>query len=147
VWRSKSLNFRKNKKGQIRTIEAFFASLLILSTIALIPSQDGAEQTNYTTLYSVGTQTLVALDSNGGISNLIQESNWSSLRNSVQSLLPVSLWFNLTVYDADMSILNDVPVSNGGQVNEEIVAANYVCAASNGNYAVYIVRLQLAEAS
>ena len=65
----------------------------------------------------------------------------------MQSLLPVSLWFNLTVYDADMNIVNDVPVSNGGQVNEEVVAANYVCAASSGNYAVYIVRLQLAEAS
>ena len=147
MWRSKSLKLITNKKGQIRTIEALFASILILSTIALIPSQDGAEQTNYTTLYSVGTQTLVALDSNGVLSNLIQENNWNSLRNTVQSLLPVSLWFNLTVYDADMNIVNDVPVSNGGQVNEEVVAANYVCAASSGNYAVYIVRLQLAEAS
>ena len=147
MWRSKPLKLIKNKKGQIRTIEAFFASLLILSTIALIPSQDGAEQTNYATLYSVATQTLVALDSNGRLSNLIQDSNWTSLRNTVQSLLPVSLWFNLTVCDTNMSILNDVIVSNGGQVNEEVVAANYVCAASSGNYAVYIVRLQLAEAS
>jgi hypothetical protein len=147
VWRSKPLNFITNKKGQIRTIEAFFASILILSTIALIPSQDGAEQTNYDTLYSVGTQTLVALDGNGMLSNLIQDSNWASLRNSIQSLLPVSLWFNLTVYDTNMSILNDVIVSNGGQVNEEVVAANYVCAASSGNYVVYMVRLQLAEAS
>ncbi|PVX27068.1 MAG: hypothetical protein CW716_04155, partial [Candidatus Bathyarchaeum sp.] len=105
MWRSKPLNLIKNKKGQIRTIEAFFASLLILSTIALIPSQDGAEQTNYTTLYSAATQTLVALDSNGRLSNLIQDSNWTSLRNTVQSLLPVSLWFNLTVYDTNMSIL------------------------------------------
>ena len=44
-------------------------------------------------------------------------------------------------------LLNDFAVSNGGSVSEEIVAINYVCAASGGNYAVYIVRLQLAEAS
>ena len=141
------MNFIKNKKGQIRTIESFLASLLLLSTIALIPSQDGAEQTNYDTLQSVGTQTLVALDSNGKLSSMIQDSNWTSLRNTVQSMLPVSLWFNLTIFDTNMTILNDVNISNGGQVNEEVVAANYVCAASRGNYAVYIVRLQLAEAS
>ena len=141
------MNFVKNKKGQIRTIEAFLASILLLSTIALIPSQDGNEQTNYETLQSVGTQTLVTLDSNGRLSSLIQDSNWTSLRSTVQSMLPVSLWFNLTIFDTNMSILNDVNISNGGQVNEEVVAANYVCAASEGNYGVYMVRLQLAEAS
>ena len=141
------MNFVNNKKGQIRTIEAFLASILLLSTIALIPSQDGNEQTNYDTLQSVGTQTLVTLDSNGRLSSLIQDSNWTSLRSTVQSMLPVSLWFNLTVFDTNMSILNDVNISNGGHVNEEVVAANYVCAASEGNYAVYMVRLQLAEAS
>ncbi len=141
------MNFITNKKGQIRTIEALFASLLILSTLALIPSHDGAEQTNYNTLSSDGTQALIALDSNGKLSALIEDSDWNTLKNCFQSLLPVSLWFNVTVFDENMSILNDVPVSNGGSVNEEIVAANYVCAASNGNYAVYIVRLQLAEAS
>lgn len=141
------MNFRTNKKGQIRTIEAFFASLLILSTLALIPSPDGAEQTNYDTLSSVGPQVLVALDNNGKLSALIEESDWNTMRNLVQSLLPVSLWFNVTVFDENMTILNDVPVSNCGSVSEEIVASNYVCAASSGNYAVYIVRLQLAEAS
>ncbi len=141
------MNFRKNRRGQIRTIEAFFASLLIFATLALIPSQGGVEQTHYNTLYSGGTQVLVALDSNGMLSNLIEDSNWTALRNCAQSLLPVSLWFNFTVFDKNMSILNDVTVSNGGSVSEEIVAVNYVCAASSGNYAVYVVRLQLAEAS
>ena len=141
------MNFRKNRRGQIRTIEAFFASLLILATLALVPSQGGVEKTHYNTLYSAGTQVLVALDSNGMLSNLIEDNNWTALRNCVQSLLPVSLWFNLTVFDENMSILNDVAVSNGGSVSEEIVAVRYVCAASSGNYVVYIVRLQLAEAS
>jgi len=38
-------------------------------------------------------------------------------------------------------------ISNGGSVSEEIVAINYVCATSSGNYTVYVVQLQLAEAS
>jgi hypothetical protein len=141
------VSFRNNRRGQIRLIEAFFASLLILSTLALVPSRGGVEKTHYSTLQSVGEQALVSLDSNGMLSTLIEDSDWTTLRDCAQSLLPVSLWFNLTVFDENMSVLNDVAVSNGGSVSEEIVAVNYVCAASGGNYAVYIVRLQLAEAS
>lgn len=141
------MNFRADQRGQIRVIEALFASLLILSTIALVPSQLGVEQTHSSTLYSEGTQVLVSLDSNGMLSNMIEDSNWASLKNCIQSMLPVSLWFNLTVFDENMTCLNDVFVSNGSPVNEEIVAVNYVCATSSGNYAVYTVQLQLAEAS
>lgn len=141
------MSFRNDRRGQIRILEAFFASLLILSTLALVPSRGGVEKTNYSTLHSVGAQTLVSLDSNGMLSSLIEDSDWAALRDCAQSLLPVSLWFNLTVFDENMSILNDVAVSNGGSVSEEIVAVDYVCAASSGNYAVYMVRLQLAEAN
>ena len=141
------MSFGKNRSGQIRVIEAFFASLLILATLALVPSQGGVEKTHYNTLYSVGDHVLVALDSDGMLSNLIEDSDWAALRNCVQSMLPVSLWFNLTVFDENMSRLNDVAVSNGGSVSEEIVAVSYVCATSIGNYVVYILRLQLAEAS
>jgi len=141
------VSFRADQRGQIRVIEALFASLLILSTIALVPSQLGVKQTHYNTLYSEGAQALVSLDSNGMLSNMIEDSNWASLKHCVQSMLPVSLWFNLTVFDENMTCLNDVFVSNGSPVSEEIVAVNYVCATSSGNYAVYTVQLQLAEAS
>lgn len=141
------MSFRKNQSGQIRTIEAFLASLLILSTIALVPSQLVVKQTHYSNLHSTGTQTLVTLDSNGRLSDLIEDSNWTSLKNCIESILPVSLWFNLTVFNENMTCLNDAFVSNGSPVSEEIVAINYVCATSNENYAIYIVQLQLAEVS
>lgn len=141
------MSFRKNQRGQIRTIEAFFASLLILATLALVPTQFGVNKTHYNTLYSTGTQVLVSLDSNGMLSKQIEDSNWTSLKNCIQSMLPVSFWFNLTIFDENMICLNDVFVSNGSYVSEEIVSVNYVCATSSGNYALYMVRLQLAEAS
>lgn len=137
----------KDRSGQIRTIEAFFASLLILATLAVVPSQVGVEKTHYNTLYSTGTQVLVSLDSNGMLSSPIEEGNWTALKNCIQSMLPVSLWFNVTVFNENMNVLNDALVSNGGVVSDEIVAVNYVCATSNGNYAVYLVQLQLSEAS
>ena len=139
------MNFKNDNRGMVRIIESLFASLLILSTLALVPSQLGMEQTHYNTLYSEATQVLVSLDSNGMLSNQIEDGNWTSLTNSIQSMLPISLWFNLTIFDQNMSILNDVFVSNGSPVSEEIVAVNYICATSSENYAVYIVQLQLAE--
>lgn len=140
------MKFLKNRKGQIRILEAFFASILILSSLALVPSQVTVEKSHFNTLYSVGTQVLTTLDSNGTLSTLIENNNWTVLRNCVQSMLPVSLWFNLTVFNENMACLNDVPISNGSPVSDEIVAVEYVCASSSGNYAVYVVRLQLATA-
>jgi hypothetical protein len=55
------------------------------------------------------------------------------------------VWFNLTVFDENMNRVNDVPVTSGSAVNDRIAAVDYVCAGTGGNYAVYIVRLQLAE--
>jgi hypothetical protein len=140
-------SLKNDKRGMVRIIEALFASLLILSTIALVPSEFAVQPTHYSTLASEATQVLVSLDSNGDLSKLIEDGNWASLKNSLQSMLPVSLWFNLTVFDQNMEALNDVFVSNGSPVSEDIVAEDYVCASSREIYAVYLVRLQLAEVS
>ena len=141
------MNFKNDKRGMVRIIEALFASLLILSTLAFVPSQLGPEPTHYNSLYSEGTQVLISLDSNGRLSNQIEDGNWTSLKNCIQSILPVSLWFNLTVFDENMDIVNDVYVSNGSPVSDDIVAVNYVCATSSANYEVYVIQLQLAEVS
>ena len=141
------MNLKSDKRGMIRIIEALFASLLILSTIALVPSDFTVEPTHYNTLSAEGTQVLVSLDSNGVLSKLIEDGNWTLLKNCLQSMLPVSLWFNLTVFNENMQVLNDVFISNGSPVSEDIVASNYVCATSAETYAVYLVRLQLAEVS
>jgi len=140
-------SLKNDKRGMIRIIEALFASLLILSTIALVPSEFTVQPTHYSTLASEAIQVLVSLDSDGDLSKLIEDDDWASLKNSLQSMLPVSLWFNLTVFDQNMEALNDVFVSNGSPVNEDIVAEDYVCASSSEVYAVYLVRLQLAEVS
>jgi hypothetical protein len=141
------VKYRRGQSGQIRTIEAFFASLLILATLAIVPAQLGVEKTHYNDIYATGTQALISMDNDGVLSNRIEDGNWTALKNCIQSMVPVSLWFNLTVFDENMTCLNDIAVSNGGVVSEEIVAVNYVCASSSGNCAVYLVQLQLAEAS
>jgi hypothetical protein len=86
----------------------------------------------------------MSLDSNGHLASLISNESWMDLKSSIQSSLSPMVWFNLTVFDENMTRLNDVPICSGSAINDKIVAVNYACAGTSSNYAVYIVRLQLA---
>ena len=141
------MKLKDDKRGMVRIIESLLASLLILSTLALAPSHFGLEPTHYNTLSSEETQVLISLDNDGVLSKLIDDGDWASLSNCLKSMFPVSLWFNVTVFDENNDVLNDVFVSNGSPVSDDIIAVNYVCATSSGTYFVYLVRLQLAEVS
>ena len=133
-----------DKKGQVRVIEAFFASVLLLSSLMLVPIvQRNAGNSNG--VLSVNALSIMAsLDSNGYLASLVDSENWSALRSSIQSCVPLALWFNVTVFDINMALLNDVPICSGSAVSDEIEAADYVCASRSANFAIYIIRLQLA---
>ncbi len=134
----------KNNKGQIRVIEAFFASVLLLSSLTLIPAIQRNSNNSTGTLSSTALDVLMNLDDKGNLANLVDDRNWTQLESCIQSYVPLTVWFNLTVFNENMEQLNDVPISSGSAVSENIEAADYVCASMNRNYAVYIVRLQLA---
>ncbi len=135
-----------DKRGQVRVIEAFFAAMLLLSVIAMIPKPQDAKNDTTQTLTSAAQNTLLSLDSNGQIGNLIKTQNWAELRTLIQTGLPTTAWFNLTVYDSNMKVLNDEPVCSGSPVSDSIVAVDYNCAGTSGDFAVYLVRLQVAVA-
>ena len=135
----------KDNKGQIRTIEAFFASILLLSALTLIPAVKDNSNDPTKTLSSTARNILLSLDSNGHLANLIGNENWANLRGCIQSSLSPMVWFNLTVFNENMTPMNDIPITSGSPVNDRIAAVDYVCASTSSNYAVYIIRLQLAE--
>jgi hypothetical protein len=134
----------KDNKGQIRIIEAFFASILLLSALTLIPAvqEHSSDQTEI--LSSTAHNILLSLDSEGQLASLIGNESWINLKSCIQSSLSPMVWFNLTVFDEDMAQINDIPITSGSPVNDRVVAVDYVCASTSSNYAVYIIRLQLA---
>ncbi len=134
----------EDNRGQIRVIEAFFAAILLLSVLALIPQTPDTTKVSSETLSTTAHNTLLSLDSDGQIVNLIENQSWTELTTLVQSALPVAVWFNLTVFDQDMAVVNDIPVCSGSAVSDRVVAVNYVCASVSGDYSVYLVRLQVA---
>ena len=134
----------KDNKGQIRTIEAFFASILLLSSLTLIPAVQEHSSDQTTILSSTAHNILMSLDSDGQLAGLIGNESWIDLKSCIQSSLSPMVWFNLTVFDENMACVNDIPITSGNAVNDRIVAVDYVCASTSSGYAVYIIRLQLA---
>jgi hypothetical protein len=133
----------KNQRGQVRVIEAFFASMLLLSCLTLIPAQTSPKNS----MGDIGWKAqniLLSLDNQEQIANLVDNHDWSTLGKCLESALPLTTWFNLTIYDKNMNVLNDYPICNGGSISDDIVSYNYVCASQNSTFAVYVLQLQLA---
>lgn len=136
-----------DNKGQIRIIEAFFASVLILSSLALVPSETPAVNSNTQVLRSTAMNVLTALDSDGFLSKLIENNSWTTLRKCVESMLLPSIWFNLTVFNGNMQKINDIQICSGNPVGQTIVSTEYVCASVSRDYTICIIRLQLSTVS
>lgn len=134
----------KDNRGQIRVIEAFFASILLLSSLTLIQATQSSSNDSTETLASTAHNILMSLDNNGHLASLVSNQSWMNLKSSIQSSLSPMVWFNLTVFDENMTCINDIPICSGSAVSDRIVAVDYVCASTSNNYAVYIIRLQLA---
>jgi hypothetical protein len=137
------MRFLSNKKGQVRVIEAFFASVLLLSCLTLIPAQTPTKNSSGDIAWKA-ENVLLTLDNDGHLASLVDNHDWQALGNCLGSALPLTTWFNLTIYDKNMNALNDFPISNGGAVSDKIVSFDYVCVSQNSSFAVYVLQLQLA---
>ena len=134
----------EDKKGVVRVIEAFLASMLLMSCLAMIPAQPSFSD-SAGNLAVTAQNVLLSLNSNGHLATLVDNRDWTDLRSSIESALPLTVWFNLTVYDENMRVLNGFPICNGGSVSSSIVSIDYVCASQNSMYTMYILRLQLSQ--
>jgi hypothetical protein len=133
----------RDNKGVVRVIEAFFASMLVLGCLMLIPIQ--TPNTTPPVDLSIKAQNiLLSLDGDGQLGSIVNNHDWAALCSSIESTLPLTMWFNLTVYDSQMNELNSYPICNGGQPSNQISSVTYVCASQNSVYSVYVLQLQLA---
>lgn len=134
-------------RGQIRVIEAFLATFIIFSALAVSANlTTKSTRTPNNPLASIGTQALLQLDSDGSLAAYITAGNWSGLREALNLLLPAGVSFNLTVYNGQMRQINTETVSNGGFNSHEIALVKYVCTSQGPVFRVYVVYLYLAVA-
>jgi len=138
----------QHDSGQIRIIEAFLAVLIIFSSLTITANLNVTHplRTNEY-LASIGLQSLMKLDSDGTLSDLIDNKNWTTLRDTLNIVLPAGTCFNLTIYDNEMRQVNTIAISNGAFSSQQISFTEYICASRNPTYRCYILHLYLAVAS
>ncbi|XES78450.1 MAG: hypothetical protein ACBZ72_06140 [Candidatus Bathyarchaeia archaeon] len=132
--------FFGDKRGQIRVIEAFFAAVLLLSSLTLIPTvQRLSSEPNGSATSSSALNLLSSLDCDGNLGLLLDQRNWSAVQSCFEAVVSPTVWFNLSVFDPDMVPLNGVAICIGGAVSDHVEAADYLCASvGGGTYAVYV---------
>ena len=116
----------------------------MLSSLALIPVVQKSSVGSNGVLSSTALNVLASLDSDWHLADLVDQRNWTVLQNCIEALVPPAVWFNLTVYDENMTPVNNMPICSGSAISDHIETADYLCASKSGTYAVYNVRLQLA---
>ena len=135
----------RDRKGQVRIIEAFFASVLILSSLTLIPTRTETKVSDGGSLASKARQVLLTLDSDDYLAKLIENGSWTMIGRCIESFLSPTMWFNATVLDENGQALNDVQITSGSPINEEISSTDYICVNSSSNFRIYVIRLQLSR--
>ena len=136
-----------NNKGQMKTVEAFLSILLFFSALALTTLISPASHTkSEENLASLGMQALLTTDKDGQLGKLVDQANWAALAQSLNSLLPAGISYNLTVYDENFDTLSDAFISNGLIADRNVVSILYPCASPSLQSRCYLLRLQLAIA-
>jgi len=135
-----------DEKGQIKILEAFLAvGVIFVALMIPLAWTSSPSLTQQKALANMGTQALLTLDANGTLGSLITQGNWTSIKQSLDVLLPISVTFNLTVYDENLLPLNNQLIQNTNLLGSEAVSVRYVCASQDLNVTFYILQLQMAQ--
>ena len=134
----------RNRDGQVRVLEAFLASTLVFSALLVtVPIRTAVENSrDRETLYVIGLNMLIELDREGELGNLVAKNDWSTLSKRLSTLLPLGVAYNLTVYNEDMGIVNNSPISGGGTLVNNVLSIQYLLA-ERISCQFYVIRLQL----
>lgn len=138
---------KRQNFGQIRILEAFLAVMIIFSAFA-VSANFTVTRSNMKDddLESAGLQALMQLDYDGSLSKLIDEENWTGLRETLSLVLPAGVSFNMTVYNEQMQQVNPTVISNGALIGQRTAFVEYVCVSRNPLFRCYVIYLQLAVA-
>ena len=133
----------RNTKAQMRVIETILSSFIIVSALtfvnifAVLPSSPKYETSD---LEKVGHNVLHDLDEQGLLSRFVYNSTeWGELTLVLMILFPPDVYFDLTIYDVQDTVINrEFPIRYGSPLG--------VFAASNSTASVlYIIPGHQAE--
>jgi len=147
------ISLKNSKKGQMRVIEVILASFIIVfalsyaNIMAISPTSPKYEVTE---LEKMGYNVLYDLDKQGLLAKLVYSEDWDNLQRALQVLLPLDVFFNLTVYYTNGTKVNSVPIIYGDAstfaASKNVVSVTYGLAGfSASDKAVYDPRILILQ--
>jgi len=140
----------KGIDGQMRIIEAILASFVILfattfiNTFAVTPSSLTYETGE---LEKVGHNVLHDLDEQRLLARFVYNEEWGNLTAALMVCLPPDVYFSLTVYDLDGSVVNNMPIYYGDPevftTSSSVASVTYIIPGYQATYDPRILILQL----
>jgi len=146
------MRMTRNTKGQMRVIETILASFIIFSALtfvnifAVVPSSPKYETGD---LEKMGHNVLHDLDEQGLLSRFVyNEAEWDELTLALTIFLSPDVYFNLTIYDAQNTRINqDIPICYGSPevftASNSTASVSYVIPGQQAEYSPRILVLQL----
>ena len=134
-----------DNRGQIRVLEAFFATAVVFGSLILTgPVYVAYQNSGHTEiLYSLGLNVLIEIDREGELGELIAQNDWAELSNRLSLLLPIGVSYNATIYNENLEIVNSSPITDGVLEGKNVVSVQYLVV-ERAHISFYVVNLQLA---
>jgi len=140
----------KKTKGQMRLVEALLASFIImlaitfLNVFAVTPLSPTYEPSN---LERIGNNVLHDLDEKRLLSRFVYNEDWVTLTMALMVSLPPDIYFDLTVYYLNWTVVNDETMRYGDievfENSSYIASVTYIVSGYQTNYDPRILVLQL----
>ena len=114
------MSFRHHNRGQMRVIEVLLASFIIVASLSfssvLTVAPDSTKH-EVSELEKLGTNVLHDLDSQGLLSRFIYQSEWQNLTSALQVLLPLDVYFNVTLFYSNHTMMSYPPIYYGNPIS------------------------------
>ncbi len=143
---------RENSKGQMRVIETLLASFIFISALTfvnLFAAYPASPQYEVSDLERMGHAMLQDLDEKRVLSDFVYDkTKWEELKLSMLIFLSPDIYFNLTIYNINGSIINnETPLFFGEEDAftslDSITSITYVISSHDALYDPRILILQL----
>ncbi|MEM3551300.1 MAG: hypothetical protein QXN87_05815 [Candidatus Bathyarchaeia archaeon] len=136
----------------MRVVEVILASFIIVfalsfaNILAIVPQSPKYEATE---LEKMGYNVLYDLDKQGLLTRLVYEKDWHGLQRALQVLLPIDVYFNLTIYYLNGAKVNNIPISSGNPLifaeSKNVASITYGLTGSAQNVTIYDPRILILQ--
>lgn len=143
----------RNVKGQMRVVESVMAALIVITALSFLyfsaptPSSQAYDTSE---LEKMGHNILHDFDEQGLLGRYVYRSEWDNLTLALDTALPINVYFNLSIYDANYQSIGHplIPPYGDQKIfssSPAVAAVTYVIPGYGAGYNPRILVLKLVK--